>query len=115
MSDMASFSESMALPAQQLVDELDQLAAEERRCSAKMLAHLAAMDERTVYRGRGYHSLYDYCTRNLRFSEAIAYWRMHAARAAKRCEEIIPLLEAGDLTLATINVFATLIIEGKAG
>ncbi len=110
---MASYEESLALDEGTLVDQLDELAADERRCSAKLLAHLAAMDDRDVCRRKGYTSLYDYCVKRLRFSEAMSYWRMQAARATRHCPEIVDLLEAGELTLTTIHLIAPLIIEER--
>jgi hypothetical protein len=55
--------------------------------TADLLAHLAEVDARGIYRERACSSLYTYCVYELRFSEDEAQRRARAARAARtfRC------------------------------
>ena len=64
--------------------ELAALVARDRETTANLLAHLAEFDERRLYLPAGYPSMYEYCVRELRFSEDAAYKRIRSARAARR-------------------------------
>jgi hypothetical protein len=60
------------------------LAARERHATAALVASLAELDERRLYLGEGYGSLFSYCTRVLHLSEHAAYGRIEVARAVRR-------------------------------
>jgi hypothetical protein len=70
------------------------------------VASLAELDERRLYLGEGYSSLFTYCTQALHLSEHAAYGRIEAARAARRFGLILDLLADGALTLTTICLLA---------
>ena len=67
---------------------------------------LAELDERRLYLGEGYSSLFTYCTQALHLSEHAAYGRIEAARAARRFGSILELLADGAVTLTTICLLA---------
>ena len=76
------------------------------RRSVDLVAHLAELDSRKLYRGEGYSSLS--CTALL-FSvspEQGAYNRIEAARAARRFPIALELLADGSLNLATLRLLA---------
>src|SRR5574339_525389 len=52
--------------------------------TADLLAHLAEVDARGIYRERACSSLYSYCVYELRFSEDEAQRRSQAARTARQ-------------------------------
>ena len=89
-----------------LVAETKRLAANERVATARLIAALAELDERKLYRGEGCSSLFVYCTRVLHLSEHAAYSRIEAARAARRFPPILELLNVGDLTLTNVTLLA---------
>ena len=86
--------------------ETKRLAADERLATAYLIAALAEVDARKLYRGEGCSSLFVYCTRVLHLSEHAAYSRIEAARAARRYPRILELLMVGDLTLTNVTLLA---------
>ena len=82
------------------------LAAQSRRTTAELIAHLAEVDTRKLYLASGYSSMFLYCVDGLRLSEYGAYNRIVAARAARRFPAILDLLVEGALNLATVRLLA---------
>ncbi len=78
-----------------------------RRQTAELIALLAEVESRQLYRGLGHSSLFTYCTEALRLSEPAAYTRITAARAALRRPVILQMLAEGDITLTTITLIAS--------
>ena len=62
----------------------------ERRATAALVASLAELDERRLYLGEGYSSLFTYCTQCLRLSEHAAYSRIEAARERRSGQDRRP-------------------------
>lgn len=74
-----------ALTDDALLARVQSLAADERRATAELVAHLAELDTREMlYAARGYGSLFSYCTRALGLSEDAAGNRIAAARTCRR-------------------------------
>src|SRR5712691_1668752 len=90
-----------------LVAEVKSLAGREREASAHLIAHLAELDARRLYLGAGFSSLFTYCREVLRLSEAEAYNRIEAARAARRFPVILDRLAEGSLNITTVRVLAS--------
>jgi hypothetical protein len=86
--------------------EVTRLATCERRATVALIAHLAELDARRLYRGAGFASTFVYCTQVLRLSEGGAYNRIEAARAARKYPRVLDLLETGALTVATARLLA---------
>lgn len=63
-----------------LLRRLVALAGRERASTAGLVAHLAELDTRKLYRGEGYGSLFAYCTDALWLSEHTAHVRIEASR-----------------------------------
>jgi hypothetical protein len=91
----------------ELVATVRSLAGREREATAELIAHLAELDARRLYLGAGFSSLFTYCLEVLRLSEAEAYNRIEAARAAKRFSLIIDRLAEGSLNLTTVRLLAS--------
>ena len=89
-----------------LLAAVTRLATCERRATVALIAHLAELDARKLYRGAGFASTFVYCTRVLRLSEGGAYNRIEAARAARKYPRVLDLLETGALTVATVRLLA---------
>lgn len=70
---------------EQLIEHVEQAAAQERDATVQLIALLAEMDARRLFLGQGYSSLFVYCTKRLHLSEHAAYGRIEAARAARKC------------------------------
>src|SRR5712691_7376638 len=67
-----------------LVAQVKSPARCEREATACLIAHLAELDDRRLYLGAGFSSLFTYCCSVLHLSEPAAYNRIEAARAARR-------------------------------
>ncbi|MEZ4222631.1 MAG: hypothetical protein R3B13_16945 [Polyangiaceae bacterium] len=66
---------------------------------AALLAHLAEVDARRLYRERACSSLYTYCVYELRMSEDAAQRRVQAARLVRKFPELLEVVAAGELHL----------------
>jgi len=91
----------------ELVAGVKSLAGRERDATAHLIAHLAELDARRLHLGAGFPSLFAYCVEVLLLSEAEAYNRIEAARAARRFPVILDRLAEGSLNLTTVRVLAS--------
>jgi 5-methylcytosine-specific restriction endonuclease McrA len=94
------------LTDEQLLAQVPILVQRERTATTELIACLAEFDSRQLYRGQGYPSLYDYCTRALHLSEKEAYSRITAARTVQRFGIALNLLADGALTLTNLTLLA---------
>jgi len=85
-----------------LLTEVRRLAQGEREETATLIVHLAVLDERRLYLGEGYSSLFSYCTQVLHFSEHAAYGRIEAARTGRRFPALLEMLKDGSVNLTTV-------------
>jgi len=95
-----------ALSDDELVEQLKQLAACERRASVALIRSLIEFDARRLYLREGCSSLFIYCTQVLHLSEGSAYNRIETARAAGRYPPVLQALERGDVTLTAVRLLA---------
>src|SRR5687767_4856401 len=84
-----------------LIASLKCLVADERRTLVDFLIHLGEFNSRRLQEKSPFPSLFLYCTRELRYSEGEAYYRAHAATAARLFPRILEMIESGDLSLTT--------------
>jgi len=89
-----------------LLRELSALVEQERVNSAKLLACIAEVDARRLYRPAGYPSMYAYCLGELRLSEDVAYKRIRAARAARQFPGLLRAVARGRLHLSAVCLLA---------
>jgi hypothetical protein len=89
-----------------LLEEVKRAAEHERHATARLIALLAEIDVRRLYRGEGCSSLFTYCTQVLRLSEHAAYGRIEAARAARKFPIVLELLAEGSVTLTAVTLLA---------
>lgn len=85
-----------------LLRDLVTLVGIDRKATATLLAHLAEVDARTLYRPAGYPSMFLYCVHELRLSRDVAYRRIHAARTARRYPEIFEAIADGRLHVSAV-------------
>ena len=90
----------------ELVTRLKGFVVRERGATAQIVAHLAELDTRDLHRREGYASLFVYCRDAVGLSEAEAYNRIEAARAARRFPVILGLLADGALHLTAVRLLA---------
>jgi 5-methylcytosine-specific restriction endonuclease McrA len=94
------------LSDKELIHRLETLTQKERQTTLEILLHLIEVDRRSLYLPRGYASLFDYCTRRLRYSESAAMRRIKSARCIREFPEVYELLAKGRLNLATVSLIA---------
>src|SRR5688500_9870645 len=90
------------LATDDLLNRLKALSRQEHENTGLVVEHLAEMDRRDLARELGYASLFEYCTKELGYSEPSAYHRIRAARAIKKKPELLALLRIGELHLEAI-------------
>ena len=74
--------------------------------TAELLAHLAEVDARGIYRERACSSLYTYCVYELRLSEDEAQRRVRAARTARSFPVVFGMLADGAIHLTGLLLLA---------
>src|SRR5262245_47662042 len=89
-----------------LAATLKRLAGAEREATVALILHLAEFDQRQLYRGAGFSSLFQYCVAVLRLSEDAASNRIVTARMARRFPEVVDRLIAGSLSPTTVRLIA---------
>ena len=85
-----------------LLADTKTLVRQEQALLTKILWHLKEVDGRRLYSELKYGSLFDYCTKELGYSESSAQRRIIAARALADFPEIALKIQSGELTLATV-------------
>ncbi len=101
--------EVRSLSNQELVRKISLLAAEERRLTIEVLRLLREIERRQLFAELGFPSLFAYCTKELRYSEAAACRRIEAMRALRETSEIESKLETGELSLSVVTQARTVI------
>lgn len=87
----------------------------EKRDLVRLLAHLAEYDRRRLPQKAGHDSTFIFCVRSLRYDEADAYRRVHAARAARRYPGILSSIADGSLTLTSILLLMPILNDDNQG
>src|SRR5437667_6976743 len=85
-----------------LLRDLKSVVAQERGATATVLAHIAEVDARRLYLPAGFPSMYEYCLRELRWSEQAAMKRIRAARTARQFPAIFEAVAEGRLHLSAV-------------
>ena len=98
-----------------LLRDLKSLIAQERCTTAALLAHIAEVDARQLYRSQAHPSMYSYCVHELGLSEDAAYKRIQAARVAREFPAIFRALATGRLHLSAVVLLAPHLTKENAG
>ena len=91
---------------EQLLRDTVQMHRVESEMLAPVLAHLAELDKRDAALELGFPSLFAYCVRELGYSEAEAFLRIRAARAARRFPRILGMLARRELHVTAVAKLA---------
>ena len=86
----------------QLQADLRTLLASGARTEARIIAHLAELEDRRLHLRAGSESLYSYCIHVLRLSNSEAFHRITAARIARRFPVVFAFLEQRALHLTAV-------------
>ena len=90
----------------ELLRGLADLMQQSRRVESDLVAHIGEVDERRLYAREASPSMFAYCTEVLHLSEAEAYLRITAARAAREHPMLLAMLGDGRLHLTGIAKLA---------
>jgi 5-methylcytosine-specific restriction endonuclease McrA len=102
------------LSDRELSRRLMTLAANEREVTLAVLVALGEVDRRKLYARGGYRSLYDFCVRRLRYSEATAARRVAAARCVRDYTELRGMLREGSVNPCTVSRIAPIMTNENA-
>lgn len=91
------------LPDDLLLARVRELASLERSTTTDLVAHLAEVELRRLYLGRGCSSMFAYCTEVLGLAEGAAYVRIEVSRAVRRVPMLLDCLAEGSLSMTTIR------------
>jgi hypothetical protein len=86
-----------------LLQDTLSLAHKEREIMTKVLWHLREIDKRKLYVEQGCGSLFEYCVKVLKYSEAQASRRVTASRLLQDVPEVAQKIEEGQLKLSQLN------------
>ncbi len=103
------------LPNEELLERTHELVRRGRAVEAELLRHLGEVDARQLYLEQACSSMFVYCVRVLHFSEAAAYKRIRAARAARRHPELLPALRRGELHVTDVSLLAAQLTGESCG
>ena len=67
-----------------LLGEFSALVSKDRNCTADMLVYIGEIDRRKLYLEHAYPSMFAFCTKRFRMSEAVAARRIRAGRTTCR-------------------------------
>jgi hypothetical protein len=87
---------------EQLRAGLATLLASGYRTEARIIAHIAEVEERKIHAQDGSPSLFDYCVRRLGLSESEAFHRLTAARIARRFPVVFAMIERREIHLTAV-------------
>ena len=95
-----------ALSNEALLAATRELARRSNDLEADLLVHLGEIDERRLYLGRAFSSMFAFCTSELGFSEGAAYNRIFVARAARRLPALIEAVRTGRVHVTALRLLA---------
>jgi hypothetical protein len=95
------------LSNEDLIGELKGLLRKSARLEAELLLFLGEVDARRLYLDEACSSMFVYCTRELGLSEACAYHRIGAARAARRFPAILAEVARGALNTSGVTLMGS--------
>jgi DNA-binding TFAR19-related protein (PDSD5 family) len=86
-----------------LLNDTFDLSQREREIMTKVLWHLREIDRRKLFVEKGCGSLFEYCVKILKYSEAQASRRVTASRLLQEVPEVAQKIEDGLLKLSQLN------------
>src|SRR5882724_5528908 len=94
-----AFWELGGLSDEQLRSGLAALLASGYRTEARIVAHIAEVEERRLHSKDGSCSLFEYCVKRLGLSESEAFHRLTAARIARQFPVVFGMIERREIHL----------------
>ncbi len=98
---------------QGLLENVKKLSAEERKITTEVLHHLREIEIRKLHLEMGFSSLFEYCLRELKYSESQAYRRISAMALIRDFPEVENKIKEGSLSLSNAAKIQTFIKQAK--
>ena len=99
----SSIGDIKKLRDQELLKVTADLVQRERHVLTLVLHHLREVERRRLFSDLGHPSLFEYCVRELKYSEGQAGRRIQAMRLLKELPEIEPMIRSGSLSLTNLS------------
>jgi hypothetical protein len=99
---IGAFWELGGVSDQQLRSGLAALLVSGYRTEARIVAHIAEVEERKLHLKEGSSSLFEYCVKKLGLSESEAFHRLTAARIARRFPVVFAMIERREVHLTAV-------------
>lgn len=90
---------------EELLSQAQELSQAERDCVVELIARLSVIDEKKAFKPK-YRSMFDYCLRELRFSEPVAFGRIRVARLVRRVPQLLDRLRRAPIPLTYLERIA---------
>jgi len=97
----------------QLIRRIEALVRKETEATVELLQYLGELDSRRAYEGLGYSSLFDFCTRHLKYSEPGASRRISCARVMRDYDGVREKLFSREVSLSTLSLVASFCPPGQ--
>src|SRR3989339_2002464 len=97
----------------ELLFQTKNLIKKEQQLLSVILAHLEEIERRKLYSDLGYKSLFDYCLKELNYSEQQAWRRINSMRVIKKLPELKHNVDDGTLSLSNVNLASSLFKDAK--
>lgn len=75
--------------------------SDERRAALAVLEHLQVIQDRKIYLERGFPSLFEFCTKELGYSNGAAQRRIQAMRLMKEVPEVQEKIQSGQISISS--------------
>lgn len=92
----------------ELLSKTKIIATKERQLTAAVLDHLQEIERRKLYSDLKYHSLFEYCVKELRYSEDQACKRINAMRTSTKIPAIKDKIDKGEISISNVNLLGGL-------
>ncbi|MDR3608238.1 MAG: HNH endonuclease signature motif containing protein [Oligoflexia bacterium] len=104
------------LDDQSLISSTRELVKQELKITAEILHYLREIERRKLFADLGYGSLFEFCVRELKYSESAAQRRISSMRLLKELPALEAKIETGALSLTVVSQAQTFFRnEEKAG
>jgi 5-methylcytosine-specific restriction endonuclease McrA len=89
---------------EELLADIGKLVGSERKLTAELVRCLAEIEERRLHLHAGFSSMFEFCLKELGFSEGEAFRRLLAARLGRRFPVVYSLLASGAVHLSALEL-----------
>ena len=97
-----------------VVNQLKILIKEERKITSEILRHLRTVEAQKIFATLGYSSLFEFCTKELGYSEGAAQRRISAMRLVKSLPEAEEKIVSGAISLSVASQVQSFLRKKKS-